>query len=399
MTDATVLEEQLHEAQRLASIGLFAGGIAHDFNNILTVILSSAALLRGRLSDRPDAQEELREIEVAAGWGAALTKHLLTFARRQARQPQLVDLTDLTARTERLLRRLIGEHIELTTVLPPLPGLIWADPAQVEQVLVNLGLNARDAMPRGGRLRIETAAVHLGYEYAATHPELAPGQYVAVTISDTGHGMTPDIMARMSEPLFTTKAEGQGTGLGLTTSYEMVRRNGGHIAVTSEPGKGTTFRLYFPLIEHAAVPTAPPTSAVWPGGTETILVAEDDAAVRSVAARTLQSLGYRVLEAGHGAEALELAAAHAGCIHLLVTDVVMPHVNGKVLADKLRGARPELKVLFTSGYPAEAFGKADIQVGEDFIGKPYDPASLARRVRRLLGVTRSGLPSSARGRT
>jgi len=225
MTDAAVLEEQLHEAQRLASIGLFAGGIAHDFNNILTVILSSAALLRDRLSDRPDAQEELREIEVAAGWGAALTKHLLAFARRQARQPQLVDLTELTCRTERLLRRLIGEHIELTTTLAGSPMLIWADPAQLEQVLVNLGLNARDAMPHGGRLRIDAAAVHLGYEYAAAHQDLAPGRYAAVAISDTGHGMTPDVLARISEPLFTTKSAGHGTGLGLSISYEIDRKS------------------------------------------------------------------------------------------------------------------------------------------------------------------------------
>jgi len=399
MTDAAVLEEQLHEAQRLASIGLFAGGIAHDFNNILTVILSSAALLRDRLADRPDAQEELHEIEVAAGWGAALTKHLLAFARRQARQPQLVDLTDLTCRTGRLLRRLIGEHIELSTTLPDSPMLVWADPAQLEQVLVNLGLNARDAMPRGGRLIIDAAAVHLGYEYAVTHPDLAPGRYAAVTISDTGHGMTPEVMARMSEPLFTTKSAGQGTGLGLSISYEVVRRNGGNITVASELGKGTVFRLCFPLVEDGTLPAEPHASTAGPGGSETVLLAEDDVPVRNVASRLLRSLGYRVLEAGDGREALAVAGAYAGTIHLLVTDVVMPHLNGKLLADELRRSRPELTVLFTSGYPSEAFGHEELQAGSEFIGKPYDPASLARHVRRLLDLTRSCSPSRARART
>jgi len=398
MTDPAVLEEQLHEAQRLASIGLFAGGIAHDFNNILTVILSSAALLRERLAGQPDAQEELREIEVAAGWGAALTKHLLAFARRQTRQPQLVDLTDLTFRTGRLLRRLIGEHIELGTTLPDAPMLVWADPAQLEQVLVNLGLNARDAMPRGGRLSIDAAALRLGYEYAATHPDLAPGRYAAVTIRDTGHGMSPEVLARMSEPLFTTKSAGQGTGLGLSISYEMVRRNGGNIMVASELGKGTVFRLYFPLVEDGALPAEPHMSTVGPRGSETLLLAEDDASVRNVASRLLRSLGYRVLEAGDGREALAVAEAHAGPIHLLVTDVVMPHLNGKLLADGLRRSRPGLAVLFTSGYAVEAFGNGDLQADAEFVSKPYDPATLAQRVRRLLDVTSSRRPRRARRR-
>ena len=385
MSDSAVLEEQLCEAQRLASLGLFAGGIAHDFNNVLTVILSSAALLRARLSDRPDVQEEVREIEVAASWGAALTKQLLAFARRQVHQPQLVDLSELTSRTERLLRRLIGEHIELTTVLPALPGSIWADPAQVEQVLVNLGLNARDAMPRGGRLRIEIATAHLDSEYAAAHVDLAPGRYASVVISDTGHGMTPEIMARISEPLFTTKAKGQGTGLGLTTSYGIVRQNGGYIEVSSEPGEGTTFRLYFPMVESAASPDSGPAPATAPGGTETILLAEDEPAVRSVAVRTLQSMGYVVLEAAHGIEALEIAASHTGPIHLLITDVVMPGLDGKGVADELRRARPEVRVLFTSGYSADVLREDEPEGYVAFLSKPYDPVSLASQVRRMLG--------------
>jgi CheY-like chemotaxis protein len=283
-----------------------------------------------------------------------------------------------------LLRRLIGEHIELTTALLPSPGLIWADPGQVAQVLVNLGLNARDAMPGGGHLRIATAAVRLGPEYAAAHPDVAPGHYVAVTISDTGHGMTPDVMARLSEPLFTTKVKDHGTGLGLTISYGIVRQNGGHIAVSSEPGRGTTFRLYFPLVEHATAPTPAPVSDTGPGGTETILLAEDEAAVRCVAARTLRSLGYTVLEASHGLEALQVAAGYPEPIHLLITDVVMPHLNGRGLAEGLRRDRPELRVLFTSGYPAHVLTEAELQPETDLLGKPYDPTSLARRVRMML---------------
>jgi nitrogen-specific signal transduction histidine kinase/CheY-like chemotaxis protein len=388
MTDTGSLEEQLQESQRLASIGLFAAGIAHDFNNVLTVILSTAALLGERLSDRSEAREELRELEVAANWGAALTKQLLAFARRQVRQPQFVDVTELTTHTERLLRRLIGEHIELTTTLVPLPGPIWADPAQVEQVLVNLGLNARDAMPGGGRLKIATSAVQLDPGYAAAHPDVTPGHYVAITISDTGHGMTPDIMARLSEPLFTTKAKDHGTGLGLTISYGMVRQNGGHIVVSSEPGIGTIFRLYFPLVEHAAASQPLSPSDMGPGGTETILLAEDEAVVRSVAARTLHALGYTVLEASHGLEALEVAERYPGHIHLLITDVVMPHLNGKELADGLRRNRPELRVLFTSGYPADILTDAKFQPEVHWLSKPYDGTSLAHQVRKALQETR-----------
>jgi two-component system, cell cycle sensor histidine kinase and response regulator CckA len=362
------LEEQLRQAQRLASVGLFAGGIAHDFNNLLTVILSSASLLRDLLADRPDAQEELREIEATVQRGAALTGHLLAFARRQVSQPQLVDLNQLTSGTERLLRRVIGAHIELTIALAPAPTPIWGDPAQLEQVLVNLVLNARDAMPAGGRLRIETAAVH---------------PYAAVMISDTGHGMTPEVMARLFEPLFTTKPKGEGTGLGLAISYGIVRQNGGHIAVSSSPGEGTMFRLYFPRVESEALTTSPQESAEMPTGIETILLAEDDPSVRSTAARTLGLLGYTVLEAAHGAEALEVAAAHSGPIDLLVADVIMPHLGGRSLAVELCRIRRELRVLLTSGYAAGVLANLG-RTEAAFMSKPYTPSQLARRVREIL---------------
>ncbi len=364
------VEEHLVEAQRLASVGLLAGGIAHDFNNVLTVILTSVALLQERLADRPDAREDLREIEVAARWGAALTRQLLAYARKQSRQSQVVDLNELTARTERLLRRLIGEHIEVTTRLLSSPGLVRGDPAQIEQVLVNLGLNARDAMPAGGRLTIETAEMDEGC--------------VGVTISDTGHGMTPDVMARIGEPLFTTKPHGRGTGLGLAVSYSIVRQNGGNIEVSTEPGKGTVFRLSFPRVESVVPPAPAPAKVPTPCGTETILVAEDEAMVRRSAVRTLEAAGYTVLEAAHGLEARELAERHAGPVHLLVTDLIMPHVSGRVLADELRQAQPELRVIFTSGYPADALAEATRVDGAGILTKPYEPGCLARRVREIL---------------
>jgi CheY-like chemotaxis protein len=365
--DARTVEEQLVEAQRLASVGLLTGGIAHDFNNVLTVILTSVLLLRDRLDDRPDAQEELQEIEVAARSGAALTGQLLAYARKHSGQLQVVDLNELISRTARLLRRLMGEHIELTTTLLSSPALIRAVPAHIEQALVNLGLNARDAMPAGGRLRIETTAT--------------PSGQVGLTISDTGHGMTPDIMAHIAEPLFTTKPD--GTGFGLSMSYTIVRQNGGQIEVSSTPGEGTVFRLAFPGVESEAPPVVVPARDATPGGVETILLAEDEGVVRRCAARTLRSLGYTVLEAAHGREALELARRHVGQVDLLVTDVIMPHLSGQALAEELCHERSGLKVLFTSGYPADVLSSAT-QLNGHILNKPYEPALLARRVRELL---------------
>jgi two-component system cell cycle sensor histidine kinase/response regulator CckA len=376
MADARIVEERLIEAQRLASVGLLAGGIAHDFNNVLTVILTSAMLLRGQLGDRPDALEELNEIEVAARWGAALTRQLLGYGRRKPEQPVVMDLNDLTGRTERLLRRLIGEHIELSTTLLRGPALIRADPAQVEQVLVNLGLNARDAMPSGGRLRLETIAGMPGW--------------LDVTISDTGHGMAPDVMARLAEPLFTTKPEGRGTGLGLAISYAIVQQNGGRVDVSSAPGEGTVFRLSFPRVECAPPEEPPPAASAQRRGSETILLAEDEPAVRAIAARTLRSLGYTVLEAAHGREALELARRHLGPMHLLVSDLVMPHLDGHGLAAELHGERPEVRVLFTTGYPSDVLSSTT-RTDAAILSKPYDPQELARRVREMLDEQRKSV--------
>ncbi len=380
MTDARTTEERLIEAQRLASVGLLAGGIAHDFNNVLTVVLTSAMLLRERLQDHPDAVEELREIEVAARWGAALTRQLLAYGRRKPARHVIMDLNDLVLRTERLLRRLIGEHIELGTALLSAPALIQADPAQIEQALVNLGLNARDAMPAGGRLRLETAA--------------RPG-WVDVTIRDTGHGMAPEVMARLAEPLFTTKDEGRGTGLGLAISYMIVRQNGGQVQVSSVPGQGTVFRLAFPRVECAPPEDPPPQAGARRGGSETILLAEDEPAVRAVAARTLRSQGYTVLEAAHGPEALEVARRHVGSVHLLVSDLVMPHLDGPALVTELHRDRPEVRVLFTSGYPSDVLA-GTTRTDAAVLSKPYDPEGLTRRVREVLDEER-GMPRRIAG--
>jgi two-component system cell cycle sensor histidine kinase/response regulator CckA len=367
--DDRTVEERLIEAQRLATVGLLAGGIAHDFNNVLTVVLTSTMMLRDRLGGQPEALEELQEIEVAARWGAALTRQLLSYGRRKPVQAVVMDLNELTGRTERLLRRLIGEHIDLSTALLPGPALIRADPVQVEQVLVNLGLNARDAMPAGGRLRLETTTGRDGW--------------VDVTISDTGHGMAPEILARLAEPLFTTKAEGHGTGLGLAISYMIVRQNGGHVEVSSAPDNGTVFRLSFPRVESAPPEEAPSRPGAGRGGSETILLAEDEPSVRAVAVRTLRSLGYTVLEAANGRDALELARRHAGPVHLLVSDLVMPHLDGPGLVAELHRERPEVRVLFTTGYPSDVLS-GTTRAGAAILCKPYDRQELGRRVRELL---------------
>jgi signal transduction histidine kinase len=377
-------QEHLRQAQKLASIGLFAGEIAHDFNNLLTVVLSSVPPLEDALADRPQAREELEEIEGAVRRGASLTRQLLSFARRRARDPQLIDMNAVIRGTERLLRRVINPNIELTTQLTSSSDLIWADAGQLEQVLVNLGLNARDAMPVGGRMRIETAVVDLSADFVSAHPDALPGPHVEIAISDTGHGMAAEILARIFEPLFSTKPQAKGAGLGLSISYGIVRENGGHITVSSAPGKGTTFRLHFPRVQGESPLTQAKDSPELPRRGETILLAEDHAALRSMAARTLRRLGYTVLEAAEGSQAIRVAAAHRGAIHLLITDVIAPYLSGRCLAEELRRSRPELKVIFLSSYTADVL--TDVELGSRLalLGKPYTPTQLARQVREIL---------------
>ena len=376
------LQRDLAQAQKLEAIGRLAGGVAHDFNNVLTAILGSAELL---LLDAPRggaSREEVQIIRDAAVRAQELIRQLLAFSARQVLQPAVVDLNDLVKNLGRMLRRLIGEDLALLTELGPDLGAVRVDPGQVEQVLVNLAVNARDAMPDGGRLTIRTANVDVS---EAT--ELPIGPYVLIEVADTGTGMDAATMARAFEPFFTTKERGKGTGLGLASVYGIVRQSGGHIGLTSAPGAGTTFRIHLPRVE-AAVDAAheAPAVAAPAAGTETILVAEDEQMVRVLVRKVLEQAGYTVLLAGGGSEALQLAERHTGPIHLLVTDVVMPGMSGRELARQLVTKRAGTKVLFLSGYADDAVARHGVlEPGTAFMQKPFTPSALARRVREVLG--------------
>ncbi len=388
VTDRKVLERQLLQAQKLESVGRLAGGIAHDFNNLLTAILGYAELAAGAVEGDARATGWVAEIRSAAERAGALTRQLLTFARRQVIEPEVVDVNELTSDLERMLRRVIGEDIQLVTELEARAPTVRADAGQLEQVLLNLAVNARDAMPDGGRLTIRTRDVVLGEGDLATRPGLVPGPYVAIEAIDTGVGMSEEVLAHLFEPFFTTKELGKGTGLGLATCYGIVTQCGGRIEADSEPGRGATFRILLPC-ENASsgLGTAggPPTSArpAEPAG-EVVLIAEDEVRVRDIMAQTLRSEGYRVLLAEDGEAALRLAREHAGEIALVVTDVVMPRLSGPDLVERLRAHRPALRVLYASGYAAD---RVPALAGPDtaFLQKPFTPAELARRVRSLLG--------------
>ena len=376
------LEAQLLQAQRLESIGRLAGGVAHDFNNLLTVILSHAAFAR---QDPGYAAEDLAAIERAGTRAAELTAQLLAFARRQVVEPRVVDLNALTLQVDRMLRRLLGEQVVLETTLQPGLWPVRVDPTQLEQVLVNLAVNARDAMPNGGTLTIETGNVVLDDGYAALHADVVPGDYVLLAVSDSGEGIAPSALPMIFEPFFTTKPSGVGTGLGLATCYGIVKQAGGHIWAYSEPGQGATFKVYLP--RAAGVPTPLDVAAVAQTlrGSETILLVEDDDEVRAIAARALAEHGFQVLEARDGAEALATARAHDGEIHLVVTDVVMPRMGGKELVAKLAEERPGTKVLYASGYTRNAIvHQGVLEAGTHFLQKPYVPATLTRKVREVL---------------
>jgi len=381
------LEEHIHQAQKMEAIGRLAGGVAHDFNNILTAIIGYASLSLKLLPPDHPVRDDLQGIQKSARRAADLTRQLLTFARRQVIDPQVLNPNEPILNLDKMLRRLIGEDIELVTLLAPNLGRIKADPGQIEQVLVNLVVNARDAMPAGGKLTIETANATLGEDYARQHAEVKPGDYVMLAVSDTGTGMSEEVQARIFEPFFTTKAIGKGTGLGLATCYGIVKQSGGHIWVYSEVGQGTSIKVYLPLAEAEA--DAPPEyeEAELPGGTETILLAEDEASVRNLTARALRRLGYTVLEAANGEEALYLAREHSDQeIQLLFTDVVMPQMGGIVLAEQLRAMRPGIKVLYTSGYTDNAIVHHGVlDAGIAFLQKPFSPELLAAKVREVLG--------------
>jgi hypothetical protein len=386
ITDRKNLEEHLRQAQKMESVGLLAGGIAHDFNNLLTAINGYSELLLSSNNLHDGLRRELEEIRKAGDRAAQLTQQLLAFSRKQILQPQLLDLNAVVGNVDRLLRRLIGEDVELITVLSPDLGRIKADPGQVEQVIMNLAVNARDAMPKGGRLTIETANVELDEDYVSRHVTVVPGRYVLLAMSDTGVGMEAPVLRRIFEPFFTTKELGKGTGMGLSTVYGIVKQSGGYIWVYSEPGQGTSFKVYFPQVGDAAASDASRTQLPeLARGSETILVVEDEETVRHLILAVLRRRGYQTLEARQAQEALEFAEKHPGPIHVMLTDVVMPKMSGRELANQLATLRPEAKILFMSGYATNAIiHHGVLDPGTAFLQKPFTPDALVRKIRQIL---------------
>ncbi len=380
------LEEQLMHSQKMEAVGRLAGGVAHDFNNMLTVIAGYNRMILDELSPMDPLRGYAEEVLKAADRAGALTNQLLSFSRRQIMQPRVINVNAVIAQTEKMLRRLIGEDVELALGLNPGVGNIKADPNHVEQAIVNLAVNARDAMPLGGRLTIETGHVHLDETYARTHMGVTPGEFVMIAVSDNGHGMDAETRSHIFEPFFTTKEKGKGTGLGLATVYGMVKQTGGDIWVYSEPGRGTTFKLYFPMVAESLTETLHgDVGQVKPSATETILVVEDEKAVRDLTVKLLQQMGYTILTAASGAEAVEISQAHPGAIALLLTDVVMPNMSGRQLAAVLLQSRPAMRVLYLSGYTEDTVvhhGVLDASV--DFLPKPFSREVLSRKLRAIL---------------
>ena len=379
-------EEQLRQAHKIEAVGRLASGVAHDFNNILTVITGHSELLLRQLDADDPRRKNAEQIEKAAYRAAALTRQLLTFSRKQVIEPRVLKLNAIILNIEKMLRRLIGEDIEFCTVLDSAAGHIKADPGQIEQVIMNLAVNARDAMPNGGKLTVTTANTTLDKNQLNNFPDLCAGDYVMLTIADTGTGMSEEVKAHLFEPFFTTKPPGKGTGLGLATCFGIVKQNTGHINVHSELGRGTTFKIYFPQVQSALESPRVrimPTEAT--GGNETVLLVEDEPVVRELAVATLREKGYTVVEAVNGEEGLRMARQHDGKIDLVLTDVVMPVMGGKEMADALHASHPDTKVLFTSGYTEDAMGHHGVlRPGILFLQKPYMTATLARKVREVL---------------
>jgi PAS domain S-box-containing protein len=385
VTERKLLQEQFRQAQKMESIGQLAGGVAHDFNNLLTVILGYSEFAFTKAAGNDSLRDDLSQVKAAGERATSLVSQLLAFSRKQVLKPQVLDLNEVVARSERMIQRLIGEDVDLVSNTRSGLGHIVADSGQIEQIILNLAVNARDAMPHGGKLTIETANVELDENYARTHAEVVPGRYVLLAVSDTGHGMDADTQARIFEPFFTTKELGKGTGLGLSTVFGIVKQSGGHIWLYSEPGQGATFKIYLPRVDEDATPTGEIEAASSLNGLETILLVEDDEMVREFALAALQSYGYTVLAASSAATALELSRQHVGSISLVVTDVVMPGINGRNLGEQLTQLRPEMKVLYISGYTDNAIvhhGVLDAETA--FLQKPFTPVALARKVREVL---------------
>lgn len=381
-------EEQLRQWQKVEAIGKLAGGVAHDFNNLLMTIKGYSEILLGKFDPGDPRHEEVEEILMAAERATSLTRQLLAFGRRQVLHPQVLDLNGIVTNMNKMLRRLIGEDIQLLTILDQELWSVKVDPGQIEQVIMNLAVNARDAMPRGGKLTIETTNVVLDKNYARQYVSVKPGPYVMMAVSDNGCGMDKEIQSHLFEPFFTTKEKGKGTGLGLSTVYGIVKQSGGNIWVYSEPGQGTAFKIYLPKAAEAGKEKYRPIESpriLARKGTETILLVEDEKAVRTMIRKTLQSNGYTVLEAHHGQEALHICDQYSGPIHLMVTDVVMPRMSGKELAEKLTPKRPEMKVLYMSGYPDNSIVQHGVlEPGTEFLQKPFTFNALEAKVRKIL---------------
>ncbi|HLJ95347.1 MAG TPA: PAS domain S-box protein [Gemmataceae bacterium] len=381
-------EERFRQAQKMEAIGRLAGGVAHDFNNLLTIITGYSELLTSTLPEGDPSLSLIQEIAKAAHRAAMLTRQLLAFSRKQVLSNRVVDLNSILADMNKMLHRLIGEDVTLVPALAADLHPVKVDPGQIEQVVMNLAVNARDAMPQGGTLTLETGNVELDESYTREYPELQPGSYVLLAVSDTGCGMDEAVKARLFEPFFTTKEVGKGTGLGLATVYGIVKQASGHVTVYSEPGRGTTFKIYFPRAEGVVVASpeakAPPAAAA---GTETVLVVEDEDGVRALTSRVLKNGGYKVLEARHGLEALQLCGEQEGPVHLVVTDVVMPKMNGPQLAERMRGKWPNVRFLFLSGYTDRALLHNGLLNGnQNFLQKPFTPHDLASKVREMLST-------------
>ena len=382
------LEVQLRQAQKMEAVGQLAGGVAHDFNNLLTVITSYSGMLLQELASADPMRADVEEIRRAAERASGLTRQLLAFSRQQVMRPEVLDVNTVVRDLQKMLRRVLPEDVALVTNLAPTLGLVSVDVGQLEQVIVNLAVNARDAMPSGGTLTVETADVELGEECRDIHPELVPGPHVMLAVSDTGVGMDAATQAQIFEPFYTTKEPGKGTGLGLSTVYGIVKQSGGHVWVSSEPGAGTTFKLYLPCEGPAGAPSlqaeSPPPMLK---GTETILLVEDDPAVRAATRRMLARSGYRILEARDGGEALHVMRADGGLVELVVTDVVMPEKSGLELAGLLRLMRPDVAVLFMSGYAESELARQVLVAPRSvFLQKPFTAEELARKVREALGA-------------
>jgi nitrogen-specific signal transduction histidine kinase/CheY-like chemotaxis protein len=386
LTDRRQLEDELRQAQKMEAVGQLAGGIAHDFNNLLTAILGYSEFVSDQVQDNPSLSEDVNEIKKAGERASRLTRQLLAFSRKQVLVPQIVDLNQITSEVAKIVGRVIGESIQLEIIAAPSLGHAKVDPGQIDQLLMNLAVNARDAMPKGGRLTIATANAEIDAEFAGRHPGASPGAYVALRVTDTGSGIPPEVLPHIFEPFFTTKPLGKGTGLGLSTVFGIVKQSGGHITIDSRPGAGTTVTSYFPRVNPPAAPKESPARSDRAGeAAETILLVEDDLAVRELARRTLEARGYTVLAARDVADAISLERTHRKPIHLLLSDIVMPEMNGPDLAQRLVRRRPDMQVLYMSGFAHHLAVAPDATSPRTaFLQKPFTPEALALKVGALL---------------